>query len=231
MTLGSHQRSVGKTQIHITPLWILEQLGPFGLDPCAADPRPWDCARRNYTERDDGLSKSWIGRVWLNPPFDRYEVARWIQRLAEHGHGTALLHARTEADWFEPVWQHASGILFMADRIKFCRSDGSEQPHNSGAPPVLVAFGADDLARLRSSGIPGTLCGSIQRPRAAAPRISQEHTSMGMNPELLDAVRKLVDAVDGYLNNDDGNDNPHIEAMGRCVSDVKRQLIEDPAAA
>ena len=157
MTLGSHQRCVGQSQVHITPRWILERLGAFDLDPAAADPRPWDCARRNYTEADDGLSRPWRGRVWLNPPFDRFQVAHWIRRLAEHGHGTALLHARTEAEWFEPIWRSASGILFMGDRIKFCRPDGSEQPHNSGAPPVLVSFGDTDLARLRGSGLSGFL--------------------------------------------------------------------------
>jgi DNA N-6-adenine-methyltransferase Dam len=157
MSLGSHQTSVGRSQTHITPRWIVDRLGPFDLDPCAADPRPWDCAKRNYTELDDGLSKPWAGRVWLNPPFLRYQVGAWIQRLAEHGHGTALLHARTETDWFEPCWQHASGILFLADRIHFHKPDGTEQPANSGAPAVLISFGAKDLVRLRESGISGFL--------------------------------------------------------------------------
>jgi hypothetical protein len=38
MTLGSHQTSIGKTQVHITPRWIIEVLGLFDLDPAAADP-------------------------------------------------------------------------------------------------------------------------------------------------------------------------------------------------
>jgi hypothetical protein len=155
MTLGSHQRSVGKSQVHITPKWIIDRLGPFDLDPCAAYPRPWDCARVSYF--GGGLQKQWKGRVWLNPPFDRYVVGDWIRKLAEHGEGTALLHARTEAEWFEPCWNDALALLFMADRIKFCRPDGSEQPANSGAPPVLVAFGAVDVERLARSYIPGAM--------------------------------------------------------------------------
>jgi hypothetical protein len=157
MTLGSHQAAIGKSQTHITPRWIIDRLGPFDLDPAAADPRPWDCAKQNYTDADDGLSLPWQGRTWVNPPFNRYEVARWIGRLAEHGHGTALLHARTEAGWFAPVWRSASGILFLKVRLKFCRADGSEQPFNSGAPALLAAFGKADLKRLRASGIAGTL--------------------------------------------------------------------------
>src|SRR5271166_3137881 len=163
MALGSHQTTVGKSQVHITPRWILDRLGPFDLDPCAADPRPWSCATTSFTEADGGLSRPWFGRCYVNPPFNRYQVGHWIRKLADHGHGTALLHARTEAEWFRPVWEHASGILFLSRRIKFCRPDGTEQPANSGAPAVLAAFGSEDLARLRSSGIPGALVTRWQR--------------------------------------------------------------------
>ncbi len=63
MTLGSHQTSIGKSQTHCTPRWIITRLGPFDLDPCAAHPRPWDCATANYIETDDGLRRRWHGRV------------------------------------------------------------------------------------------------------------------------------------------------------------------------
>jgi DNA N-6-adenine-methyltransferase Dam len=175
LTLGSHQSSVGQSQNHITPRWLLDLLGPFDLDPAAADPRPWPCALTSYTEADDGLSKPWHGRVYLNPSFDRYIVGKWIERLAQHGHGTALLHARCETDWFRLVWQHASAILFLGHRISFCRPDGSEQVHNSGAPPVLVAFGKFDAAHLRRSGIEGALVTTWEYPRARRlPRIQEE---------------------------------------------------------
>jgi hypothetical protein len=159
MTLGSHQQTIGKSQNHITPLVeIINPLGgaqSFDLDPAGADPRPWDCAKVTWTSR--GLERDWFGFVWLNPPFDVREVGEWIAKLAAHGNGIALLHARTEAGWFEPIWERASGILFLSNRIKFCKPDGSEQPFNSGAPAILVAFGPEALARLRRCGIPGRL--------------------------------------------------------------------------
>lgn len=169
MSLGSHQQTVGRSQVHLTPRSILDPLGVFDLDPCAADPRPWDCARENYTEAQDGLSLPWRGRVWLNPPFDRYQVGRWIARLAEHGRGTALLHARTETEWFAPIWREATAILFLADRVIFRKPDGSPQTitnpaskhfgkaANSGAPVVLIAFGECDAESLRHSGLKGAL--------------------------------------------------------------------------
>jgi hypothetical protein len=94
MTLGSHQTSIGASQVHITPRWIIDRLGPFDLDPCAAFQRPWDCAVNNIIEAEDGLSRRWFGLTYLNPPFDRREVGTWIARLATHGNGIALLHAR-----------------------------------------------------------------------------------------------------------------------------------------
>lgn len=157
MTLGSHQRTVGKSQVHLTPRWIVERLGPFDLDPCAATVRPWDCASENYVEEQDGLSLPWFGKVWLNPPFDRYQVARWVSRLAEHGEGVALVHARTEAEWFVPIWREASAILFLQKRLKFIRPDGTEQAANSGAPAVLAAFGEEMAERLRLAEIEGWL--------------------------------------------------------------------------
>jgi hypothetical protein len=72
MTLGSHQQTVGKSQNHITPKWIIDAIGPIDLDPCAADPRPWDCATTNWTMY--GFSREWFGMVYVNPPFNRYEV-------------------------------------------------------------------------------------------------------------------------------------------------------------
>ena len=123
MTLGSHQRAVGRSQDWITPKVIIEALGPFDLDPCASRIQPWPCAAESWTE--NGLSYQWHGFVWLNPPFDRYEVGAWVERMAGHDHGIALLHARTEAAWFMPVWDAASAIGFLHDRLYFHRPDGS----------------------------------------------------------------------------------------------------------
>lgn len=155
MSLGSHQTTIGKSQSWITPKWIIERIGLFDLDPAGADPRPWSCAKKTLIV--GGLEAKWKGNVWLNPPFDRREVGKWIVKLAEHGNGIALLHARTEAEWFEPIWRHATAILFLADRIHFYYPDGSRAPANSGAPPILVAFGESNAGRLRECRIDGAL--------------------------------------------------------------------------
>lgn len=180
MTIGSHQQTVGKSQVHLTPRWILDRLGVFDLDPCAATVRPWDIAARNLTEADDGLAADWRDdEAFVNPPFDRYQVGRWVEKLAAHRNGVLLLHARTETAWFAPVWEHADLILFLGQRVTFCKPDGlpctvtnartgKVSTANSGAPVVLAAFGPKSVARLYASKLPGAYVAGSSVDRIAA---------------------------------------------------------------
>jgi hypothetical protein len=140
-----------------TPKYIIDALGSFDLDPCTIQDRPWDTAASYYTKEDDGLSKLWEGRVWLNPPYGK-ETGRWLERLALHGNGIALIFCRTETKmWFDHVWNDANGILFLQGRLFFCRPDGSAPLFNSGAPSCLIAYGRENLVALQRCGLPGKL--------------------------------------------------------------------------
>lgn len=157
-TIGGNQSARMGTATWLTPRWILDALGPFDLDPCAApEPDRWPTARRHITLPADGLAEGWRGRVWLNPPYSR-EAATWIARLAEHGCGTALLFARTDTAWFmDSVLNHpnATALLFLRGRVRFHRPGVFDAPDNGGAPSVLVAYGSADADRLRASGLRG----------------------------------------------------------------------------
>lgn len=155
MSMGSHQSAVMQSDEWLTPPEILKAPGSFDLDPCASAARPWDTATRHFCKPMDGLAQAWAGRVWLNPPYSR-EAAKWLDKMAQHGHGTALVFARTETSWFwSHVWQRADAALFLRGRLHFYRSDGKRAKSNAGAPSVLIAYGRDDSIRLRDSGIPG----------------------------------------------------------------------------
>jgi len=154
--IGGHQSARARTDTWLTPPGILQALGPFDLDPCAApEPRPWSTAARHITRPDDGLTETWHGRVWLNPPYSA-DVGPWVGRLAGHGCGTALVFARTETSWFvDYVWRKATALLFVAGRLHFCYPDGQTAEANAGAPSALVAYGQGDASRLLGSGIEG----------------------------------------------------------------------------
>lgn len=138
----------------LTPPAILKALGTFDLDPCAPINRPWDIATRHYTVADDGLSLPWSGRVWLNPPYDQL-AERWLERLAEHGDGIALIFARTDTKAFhDQIWGKADALLFIRGRVQFCRPDGTPGTR-CGAPSVLAAYGHGNVGALRNNSALG----------------------------------------------------------------------------
>lgn len=152
--MGSHHSAKPKTTVWLTPPDIIEELGPFDLDPCGAP--GWDTARRHYYEADNGLALPWSGRVWLNPPYTVNEIRQWMWKLQEHDCGTALVFARTEAQWFfESVWGKARALLFMEGRINFYTARGIRAKGNAGAPSVLAAYGDLDTDKLAAADIRG----------------------------------------------------------------------------
>lgn len=153
--MASHEQSAESDEWY-TPQWVFDGLGvTFQMDPCCPHPNEWVPAIEYLTKEDDGLSHNWHGSVWLNPPFGgRNGIVPWLQRLADHGNGIALVPNRTGADWWQNFAQQANGLLFVRGKIRFIRPDGSE-----GASPgygnVLMAYGNEMAGVLRSSAIRG----------------------------------------------------------------------------
>lgn len=146
--LGGHQSArMGKDE-WLTPPEIIDALGPFDLDPCSPVNRPWPTAKNHFTILDDGLSKTWEGRVWLNPPYGRL-IGRWLWKMAMHKKGIALVFARTETSaWYKTIWPYASAVCFLRGRLHFYHATGQKASANSGAPSALVSYGYDDYLRL-----------------------------------------------------------------------------------
>jgi hypothetical protein len=157
MTMTSHQRPIrGATDVWLTPPDIIEAVGPFDLDPCAAIGQPWRTATTQYTRDDDGLAQPWHGFTWVNPPFGP-DAETWMLRLAEHGNGIGLVAARTETRWFvNAVWKRADAVLFLHGRPHFHHVSGERAAANSGVPICLVGYGPRATSRLASCSLRGT---------------------------------------------------------------------------
>ena len=161
--IGGHARPYkGATDVWLTPPAIIEALGPFDLDPCAALEQPWRTAAVQYTEIQNGLAQEWRGRVWLNPPYGP-QAHRWIGKLADHGDGIALVFARTDTRGFQRSARRADAILFLHGRLVFHLPDGSLAKSNAGGPSCFLAFGERNVRALLDSGLDGFLVA----PRAA----------------------------------------------------------------
>lgn len=173
--MGGHHSAKPKTVEWMTPPSIVAALGgraSFDLDPCAPEAPLLPTAQRHYSRNDDGLILPWDGRAFVNPPYSTAELEAWLAKAADHGCGTALIFARTETEAFcRHVWGRAHAVLFIAGRLHFHVNEdtwfarkngpsilvkaGDPTPTNSGAPSVLVAYGAHDADVLAYCDIAG----------------------------------------------------------------------------
>lgn len=139
----------------ITPPWIIESLGPFDLDPCYSEPRPWPTALEHYGITDDGLNLPWHGFVWCNPPYGEH-TSSWLARCAYHRACLALIFARTDTRMFRDyIWDKALAVLFLYGRLKFYDTSGKQYDGDAGAPSCIVAWdknGVDRLHRICETG-------------------------------------------------------------------------------
>jgi phage N-6-adenine-methyltransferase len=125
------------------PKEIIHSLGEFDLDPAISliAYKQNKSAKRYFTAEDDGLSRKWEGRVWLNPPYSNPLIQQFMLKMAEHNNGIALIFAKIEAKWFHDiVFRHATAIKFLYNRVRFYKPDGTQglQPRNGS---MLVAYG------------------------------------------------------------------------------------------
>lgn len=148
------ERAHNTTIEWLTPPELVKKMGEFDLDPCTPISPPFLHAKTNYNINDDGLTKEWKGRVYMNPPYGK-GMEKWIEKLKNHGNGIALIFARTETKcFFNHIWDDADAVLFVKGRIKFYNIFG-EQKGTPGAPSIFIAYGknnADILERMDISG-------------------------------------------------------------------------------
>jgi hypothetical protein len=159
--MGAHQSAGKGEKVWLTPPELIGALGPFDLDPCFSEPRPWNTAAEHYGPDAagglGGLFADWHGMVWCNPPYDQ-EAEKWLARCADHGSALALIFARTETDaFFRQVWSRADAVFFFHGRLTFRHPNGVKARANGGAPSVLVCYGAQAVERVKEAGLRGCL--------------------------------------------------------------------------
>ena len=138
----------------LTPMWILDRLGSFDLDPCATEYCPNRAAATNFTKRHNGLAQEWRGRVFINPPFSN--TAPWIEKHAAHGNGISLVPASIESQvWRRVVWTSAKAILLLHGRTRFCNPDGSTTTGRPLHSIALIAWSDYDARILEATGFAG----------------------------------------------------------------------------
>lgn len=113
-----------------SPAYIVDParrvMGGIDLDPASThEANRVIRAERIWTAADDGLSRPWSGRIWLNPPYNRDMVeaftARAIQAWQAHDVKQAciLVNNATETRWFQDLAEVATAIAFPEGRVRY----------------------------------------------------------------------------------------------------------------
>jgi ParB family chromosome partitioning protein len=126
-------------------------LGGFDLDP-ASNPtaNTWIKASKLFTIEDNGLARSWYGRVFLNPPYGKIcgqsSQGLWARKLISEyraGNVTAailLVNFVPGYKWFSPLFHYP--ICAVDHCIEFVRPDGT-QAGKAKASSAFVYLGQD----------------------------------------------------------------------------------------
>ena len=142
---------------YYTPKEIIEALGRFDLDPATPVNPRWRTADVMYTKEDDGLSKEWFGRVFLNPPYSRPLIEQFMQEMAAHGNGIALVVPKLGTKMFrDVVFPSCTAMYILSERIKFYDVNWVQQK-SPICQSMLIAFGEENKEAIRRSGLKGTM--------------------------------------------------------------------------
>lgn len=151
--MKNHQRinSDSGSDEYYTPQAIVEAarltMGGIDLDPASSKVANRRVkAGQIFTIVDDGLTRAWHGRIWLNHPFGRLTNRPWIAKLAaeyERGNIEAaccITFAATSELWFAPLLVRPQ--CYLSPRTNYHLPNGSiKRGVTKGS--VVTCFGKD----------------------------------------------------------------------------------------
>jgi phage N-6-adenine-methyltransferase len=146
--MAQHEKRGGSDEWY-TPQYVFEALKcRFDMDVAAPADLTHVCVPADQYIKSESLTKLWRGFVWMNPPYGHNKSkSLWLNKLAKHGDGIALMPDRTSAPWWQEAANKADAILFVDGKIKFILPNGArgEQPGNG---TTLFAYGQKAVSAL-----------------------------------------------------------------------------------
>ena len=145
-------------------------------------------ATAHFTTDDDGLTKEWRGRVWLNPPYAQPDIADFVAKVITEyracriTEAIMLTHNFTCTRWFHKALRSAQAFCLTLGRVKFVDPSGNIASPTKGSASSTSATGLRHSLRVsiasalspglgamtstrRGSGGRSELCHERQRQR------------------------------------------------------------------
>ena len=127
-------------------------MGGIDLDPASNSvANEFVKADAFYTKEDDGLTKPWYGRVWLNPPYAQPLIAQFAEAVVEKfGRGEfeqaiVLVNNATDTKWLQSMMRVCSAACFLEGRIRYLDKTG--EPKNSPIQGQVALYFGEDIQR------------------------------------------------------------------------------------
>ena len=127
-------------------------MGGIDLDPASNSvANEFVKADAFYTKEDDGLTKPWYGRVWLNPPYAQPLIAQFAEAVvgkfssAEFEQAVVLVNNATDTKWLQSMMKACSAACFLEGRIRYLDKTG--EPKNSPIQGQVALYFGEDIQR------------------------------------------------------------------------------------
>lgn len=144
-----------------TPKHVLDVVRAFGhgvidTDPCTTADNPIG-ARIHWTLAENGILQAWGGVVFVNPPYSRGELARWMAQCTSRHRDAivrnepvdiiALIPSDLGSKAGELVASYCDALCFVRGRLAFGSPQGSMK---CGAKqPSIIAYWGERAARFK----------------------------------------------------------------------------------
>ena len=120
-------------------------MGEIDLDPASSElANATVKAAKFYTIENDGLTHSWRGRVWMNPPYSGDLVGKFVNKIIKHyaagdiWEAIVLVNNATETAWFQTLLENTSAVCFVRRRIRY--NDANGNPANSPLQGQAIVY-------------------------------------------------------------------------------------------
>src|SRR3990167_611347 len=126
-----------------------QAMGGIDTDPASSD-KANETVQANvyFTKDDDGLTKTWGGNVWMNPPYSQGLVDNFSEAIitkfknGEIQQACVLVNNATETRWFQRMASKCSVMCLIMGRIKFLDETGT-QANTPLQGQIILYFGVN----------------------------------------------------------------------------------------
>jgi ParB family chromosome partitioning protein len=124
-----------------------EVMGTIDTDPASSETANGIVkAKQYFTIEDDGRQQTWVGNIWMNPPYSQPLVTEFCALLVEKlknreiKQACVLVNNATETNFYQNMMGECQAVCFIKGRVKFIDQNGE----STGAPlqgQTILYFG------------------------------------------------------------------------------------------